>query len=358
MKRNTATRLGMVAGVLFGMVLTACGQGAAIEKKELLDNMQKATQSVPRQKSISVQELTMEGLFSMKTEQSSETDFPAKTIHTVSEIKDYAFDPQGFFNAASEAAIAQARKNGATEEQIKKMQDDPLMRAEMEKQMAEVSRKIKSKKTEQYIIGSNVCLKIQDAWYSVHQPYLDKFWEVAEAMRNSPQGANKEELMKEFPKELQDALGSMFSYLRSEEFSNGSFIASVADGQFAGNPAYELDIKDKKLTDALEQTIMAYARQQSGPDVNVNVESFTGRNFVAKDTFLPLGSDVSMTVSIRAKDNPKVMKAALRARETAAYPSEGVRVPPEVAGAKKVKDEAELQKLLMESLSREFGSGQ
>ncbi|MCX7927641.1 MAG: hypothetical protein N2606_05860 [Candidatus Omnitrophica bacterium] len=325
----------------------------AVDKKLILDKMQEAIRTVNFQRSVVVQELAMQGLFNIKTEQIQETDIPNRIMHTVVQIKDYNFDTKTMMQLARQTALKQGSAQGLSEEQLKKIEDDPTVSVVMEKQFSLMAEKLKGKKTEQYMVGSNLYMVIDNSWYRINQPSFEVMWQLLEKLRKGTV-EDREAFLKTMPQELQQALGPLFSLIQSEEFSSGAFMGQIQEKDWQGKAVYEIEVNNPDFKKLLEQTIKDYASQQSGQVLQITVNSFQARNYIDKNSFLPLGSTASIEVTLQMQGISEPIKATLIAHQTEEYPNQKITLPKEVQDATLVQDEKQLQELFQKAIEKDF----
>jgi hypothetical protein len=326
--------------------------------KDIIDNIKKTTKNVARVKTNQTEDVQMAGFLHSLTEKVSDVDFEQKVMSVSSIVKEYDFEIKDLSKNMLEQKIIQAERDGESKEKIQQMRDMSQKMSEgMDQMMSNFSKMMKDRKTELFILDKYMYLKSKDRWLKLELPFFDLFWQVISGSRTGKIDKEEfEKMLKDHPQTPTVAFEPLLASLDNknlEEIYNNS---NITEDAFMGKPCYVVCIESKEYAEAIKDTMMSFAKSTGKIPTEISVDSFTYIEFISKESYLRLGSQANMAMVFKATEKmPDSLKASFKIDTVYSYPEGKIQIPPELGDAVAVKDENELQQMMMQDMGDMFG---
>lgn len=312
----------------------------ALQNNELFKKMKSAQSKIARTHTKMMMQMDAKDAMNMKLEQISDADWNNRIMHSSTEAKEIEYVLPD--KEAMEARIEQAEQSGVSPDQIEKMQSAISAMPEMMKGMAELMKK--SINGEFFLVGTKKYIRMGSKWFQMDKPQsdMDAMWKMLISMRNGEETSSIDSLSTVMPEA--NNFGDMLS-----QFSNLSYklydFNNVIEADFQGEPCFVLNFKTDQVLDMLNKSL-------SDPQVSSNpqlkniqkVDSYSGKMFVSKDSYLVLG--VIFDMSMSGSDTQGAKKMNIKGDVILSYPSGSIETPQEANNATPVSGENELKEML------------
>lgn len=328
-------------------------QNVLVEKdiKDILAKIKSANKNVKRFQSKAIRETKTEQFLYIKTEEALDIDYEQKVIHNIVEVKDFDFGMGDFLKNYLDKNIQDAKQKGVPLEKIQQMQKlSEKLSLEMQEMKNRLSEKMKGRRMESFFVEGIIYIRVKDKWIKMESPFLSAFWKI---FLEFQQGQfNKEEFRRtldNYPVNIKKALEPILAYIELHGNRDIYDISSIAEGKFEGKTSYVVNVKSEDMVNVIKDSLLAYAQTRGERNIQMDVNSFSCKEFVSKENYLKLGTKMDMEVTMHNPTRiPQHLKTSTSGDTIYSYPSGKVNLPLELMQATAINDEAELKKILMQ----------